>query len=73
MVADEDGDIRLLKFSEEIVYLKAISIHGMLWLQTHFHDDSWDAIAEGKVGLDYKSADKLSQDANMAGLLVIYN
>jgi hypothetical protein len=72
MVADE-GDIRLLKFSEEIVYLKALSIHGMLWLQTHFHDDEWDDIAKGHVGLDYHSADKLSQDANMAGLLVIYN
>ena len=72
-MVDEDGDIRLLKFSPETVYLKALSIHGMLWLQTHFHDDDWDAIAEGKVGLDYDSADKLSQDAGMAGLLVIYN
>lgn len=66
-------DIKLLPVTEELVRLEALSVHGMLWLQTHFHDDEWDAIVQGVVLLDYDSADKLSQDADMAGLRVIYN
>ena len=42
-------DIKLLPVTEELVRLEAISIHGMLWLQTHFHDDEWDAIVQGVV------------------------
>ena len=49
-------DIFLERISNEIVMLKIGTIHGMLWLQTHFHDDDWDALQLDDVGLSVKDA-----------------
>ena len=46
------------------------SIHGMLWLQTHFVNDHWDAIASKKVILSTTDAQDLTEDAQRAGLSI---
>ncbi len=48
------------------------SIHGMLWLQTHFEDTHWEAIALKEVTLDYANAMMLSKDAIEAGIQINY-
>ena len=52
--------------------LKIGTIHGMLWLQTHFHDDDWDSLQLDDVGLSIKDALRLSQDAEQSGLHVLF-
>ena len=49
-------------------YLIPNSIHGVLWLQTHFEDDYWDVILSGDVQLDIISLNELREDAELAGL-----
>tara|TARA_Y100001968_G_scaffold107484_1_gene97172 strand:- start:226 stop:453 length:228 start_codon:yes stop_codon:yes gene_type:complete len=46
------------------------SIHGMLWLQTHFETIHWEAISDGLVIIPTKDAQLLSEDANSAGINV---
>ena len=46
------------------------SIHGMLWLQTHFEEEHWDSIANELVKIDKVAAIDLSQDAIEAGLII---
>ena len=65
-------DITLLPVTKDSVLIKPGSASGMFWLQSHFHDDDWDALAKGEAGLDLKHADMMSQDANRAGLRVHY-
>ena len=48
------------------------SVHGMLWLQTHFHDEYWDAIASKEVILSVEDAKLLISDAQQAGINVNY-
>ena len=56
--------------SSERVHVRAVSVHGMLWLQTHFESNHWEAIATEQVILNKSSADLLVQDAKEAGLIV---
>ena len=46
------------------------SIHGMLWLQTHFENDQWIALAEESVKIPTIDADLLAKDAKDAGLIL---
>ena len=46
------------------------SVHGMLWLQTHFEDEQWEALSESRVTISEIDAKLLSQDAYLAGLKV---
>ena len=62
-------DICLIN-SEEGTNLRAESVHGMLWLQTHFEDAHWEAIASKSVRLSFKDAKNLSSDAQKAGLRI---
>ncbi len=48
------------------------SVHGILWLQTHFEDEYWDALAKSQVSLPKSDAIELSHDAEQAGLLLNY-
>jgi len=50
--------------------LRPESVHGMLWLQTHFDNAAWDAIAAKAVRLSNEDAELLSTDANRAGLKI---
>ena len=64
-------DILLIE-KEEGNLLRPTSIFGMLWLQTHFDDSHWDAIASNQVILPIEDAASLSEDALAAGLAINY-
>ena len=46
------------------------SVHGILWLQTHFESDHWESIINGLVKIPTKDAEMLCEDAQKAGLNV---
>ena len=46
------------------------SVHGILWLQTHFQSEHWELIANGLVIIPPKDAEILGEDAQKAGLNV---
>ncbi len=46
------------------------TVHGILWLQTHFESNHWEAIASEQVILNKNDATLLAQDANKAGLII---
>jgi len=50
--------------------IEPMSIHGILWLQTHFESTHWESISNGLVIIPTKDAQILSQDAELAGLNV---
>jgi len=50
--------------------LKPTSVHGMLWLQTHFEDDQWEALSENRVVISEADSKLLSKDANLAGIKI---
>ncbi len=56
--------------SNDRVHVRAASVHGMLWLQTHFESDHWEAIASEQVTLNKSNAMLLANDANEAGLII---
>lgn len=49
-------------------HIRPASVHGMLWLQTHFEDEHWDAIASHQVTIPEIDAKNLCNDAKEAGL-----
>ena len=46
------------------------SVHGILWLQTHFESNHWESISDGLVIIPTKDAEMLGEDALEAGLSV---
>ncbi len=50
--------------------ISPMSIHGMLWLQTHFESKHWDAISNGLVIIPTKDVHMLCADATKAGVNV---
>ena len=48
--------------------LKPISIIGMLWLQTHFENDKWEALSNNEVIISKENSELLIKDAISAGL-----
>ena len=52
------------------IQLEPQSVHGMLWLQTHFESDHWESISNGLVIIPTMDAEMLSEDAQEAGLSV---
>ena len=46
------------------------SIHGILWLQTHFESEHWESLSNGQVRLPRQDAEMLGGDAQNAGLNV---
>jgi len=46
------------------------SVHGILWLQTHFESDHWESISNGLVMIPTNDAKMLGSDAQNAGLNV---
>ena len=47
-----------------------LSIHGMLWLQTHFDNDQWEALSHNKVIISEIDSKLLIEDANSAGVRI---
>ena len=50
--------------------LMPLSIHGMLWLQTHFENDQWEALSHNKVIISEIDSKLLIEDANLAGIII---
>ena len=46
------------------------TVHGILWLQTHFESKHWESISNGLVIIPTKEAQMLGEDASNAGLNV---
>ncbi len=46
------------------------SVHGILWLQTHFESEHWESISNGKVIVPREDAEILGEDAQNAGINV---
>ena len=46
------------------------SVHGILWLQTHFESEHWESISNGQVMIPRQDAEMLGGDAQNAGLNV---
>ena len=50
--------------------IEPTSVHGILWLQTHFKSEHWDSISNGLAIIPAKDAEMLGEDAQKAGLNV---
>ena len=48
--------------------IKPKTVHGILWLQTHFESNHWEMISNGLVIIPNKDAQMLLEDATNAGL-----
>ena len=48
--------------------LQPKSAIGMLWLQTHFENDQWEALSNDAVIISKESSELLVKDATSAGL-----
>ena len=48
--------------------LKPTSVIGMLWLQTHFDNDHWEALSNNEVIVSQENSKLLIKDATSAGL-----
>ena len=68
----EPADIRLIDVIDKI-FVVPQSIHGILWLQTHFSEDHWDDLTNGAVVLKPHNASMLVIDAESGGLTVHYH
>ncbi len=64
-------DICLIE-TESGTHIRPESVHGILWLQTHFEDAHWEAIAAKKVIVPNGDAKNLLNDAHNAGLGLNY-
>ena len=53
------------KFNKSLQPKSAI---GMLWLQTHFENDQWEALSNSTVIISEESSKLLIKDASSAGL-----
>ena len=52
--------------------IKPRSVHGILWLQTHFESSNWESLSQGLVIIPTKDAKILSKDASQAGINVSF-
>ena len=48
--------------------LQPLSVIGMLWLQTHFENDQWEALSNNSVIISEENSKLLIEDASKAGL-----
>ena len=48
--------------------IEPISVHGVLWLQTHFESEHWESLCNGRVIIPARDAEMLNEDATKAGL-----
>tara|TARA_S200000501_G_scaffold144632_1_gene136549 strand:- start:66 stop:311 length:246 start_codon:yes stop_codon:yes gene_type:complete len=50
--------------------LTPTSVIGMLWLQTHFENDVWEALSNNQVILSKENSELLVKDVMRAGLKI---
>ena len=58
--------------TEEGTLVHPMSVHGMLWLQTHFENQHWEALASNQVLLPIADMQNFSKDVAEAGLNLAY-
>ena len=63
-------DLVALRSHKGMLRLSPSSVHGVLWLQTHFPEQHWDDLAAGEVAFSQDCIDELFADARQAGLSV---
>ncbi len=61
-----------ISLSDQIngIQIEPKSVHGILWLQTHFESDHWEALSDGLAIIPSKDAEILREDARQAGINV---
>ena len=52
--------------------IKPRSVHGILWLQTHFESENWESLSNGLVIIPAKESQMLCEDATQAGINVSF-
>tara|TARA_Y100001968_G_C19025940_1_gene557430 strand:+ start:320 stop:547 length:228 start_codon:yes stop_codon:yes gene_type:complete len=52
--------------------IESRSVHGILWLQTHFKSEHWELLSKGLVIIPTKDAQMLREDATKAGINVSF-
>ena len=52
--------------------IEPTSIHGILWLQTHFESQHWESISNGLVIIPANDAQILGEDAEKAGINISF-
>ena len=62
-------DILVIQYGEW-AHIRPGTIHGILWLQTHFDESEWVAIANNQVKLQDSDSEELVLDAKEAGLSI---
>ena len=50
--------------------IEPMSVHGILWLQTHFQSEHWESLSNCVVIIPKKDAQMLGEDAAKAGINV---
>ena len=62
-------DICLINIDNQLnKSLQPTSPIGMLWLQTHFENDQWEALSNNSVIISDKNSELLIKDASKAGI-----
>ena len=56
--------------TKEGTQILPVTIHGMLWLQTHFEEEYWNALAQNQAKVTLANVKILAEDAIEAGLKV---
>ena len=64
-------DIRLSN-KQNGIQIEPSSVHGILWLQTHFESEHWEVISNGLAIIPTKEATMLGEDATQAGINVSF-
>ena len=54
------------------IQIQPMSVHGILWLQTHFESDHWGSLSNGVVIIPTTDAKLMYQDAKLAGINVSF-
>jgi hypothetical protein len=69
LVTEKLMDICLITIDNDLnKSLQPKSAIGMLWLQTHFENDQWEALSNSTVIISEENSQLLIEDATNAGL-----
>tara|TARA_Y200000002_G_scaffold304284_1_gene259880 strand:+ start:164 stop:433 length:270 start_codon:yes stop_codon:yes gene_type:complete len=69
LVSEKPMDICLVNIDNNLnKSLMPTSVIGMLWLQTHFENDQWEALSNNEVIISEENSELLVEDATSAGL-----
>ena len=71
LVSKKFMDICLVNVDDNLnKSLHPTSVIGMLWLQTHFENDQWEALSNNEVIISQENSKLLIKDVTSAGLKI---